>query len=128
MDSSKKIQNTKEETYSLFSLPQEILESLKIYSEQIEIINSNSLPTINKLVSEDESDIDSIEDSSHSESRKNFRCNKCKLSFNNDQELRDHCHSEQHIKNILKSINNEEISDEEFNSKISLDGNSIIII
>jgi len=88
MDSSKKIANNKVETYSLFNLPQEILESLKIYSEQIELINEDSLPGIQKSVS-DESDIDSTEDSSLSENRKKIRCNKCKLSFNDYQELRN---------------------------------------
>jgi hypothetical protein len=43
------------------------------------------------------------------------------LSFKDYQELRTHYHSELHKKNILKVINNEEISDEEFSSKLSLD-------
>ncbi|OUM61359.1 hypothetical protein PIROE2DRAFT_62561 [Piromyces sp. E2] len=120
MDSSKKNSNKKDETYSLFNLPQEILESLKIYSEQIEVINADSLPGIQKSVS-GESDDDSLDDSSLSENRKKIRCNKCKLSFNDYQELRNHYHSEQHKKNVLKVLNNEEISDEEFSSKVSLE-------
>jgi len=89
MESSKKNQK-KEETYSLFNLPQEIIESLKIYSEQIKI-NTDSLPEFQqqKLGSDDnDSENDSTEDTSLSESRKKIKCNKCKLSFNDYQELR----------------------------------------
>jgi len=116
MDSSKKGQK-KEETYSLFSLPQEIIESLKIYSEQI---SADSLPEFQQNSDNDSSD-DSTEDTSLSENRKKVRCNKCKLSFNDYQELRNHYHSDLHKKNVLKALNNEEISDEEFSSKISLE-------
>jgi len=86
MDSSKKGQK-KEETYSLFSLPQGIIESLKIYSEQI---SADSLPEFQQNSDNDSGD-DSTEDTSLSESRKKVRCNKCKLSFNDYQELRNVC-------------------------------------
>ncbi|ORX84070.1 hypothetical protein BCR32DRAFT_291565 [Anaeromyces robustus] len=122
MDSSKKI-STKEEIYSLFNLPQEILESLKIYNEQIEIINTDSLPEITsqQLGSDNDDDFDSTEDSSISENKKKIMCNKCKLTFKDYQELRNHYHSDLHKKNVLKALNNEEISDEEFSSKLSLE-------
>jgi len=123
MDSSKKAA-TKEESYSLFNLPQEILESLKIYNEQIEVINVDNLKSIThqRTASEnDTSDIETTEDSSLSENKKKIRCNKCKLSFNDYQELRNHYHSELHKKNVLRTLNNEEISDEEFSSKLSLE-------
>jgi len=92
MDSSKK-GSSKQISFSLFNLPKEILESLKIYNEQIDV-NTDSLQSIThqrlNFNSEDASasDFESSEDSSPSENRKTVRCNKCKLSFKDYQELR----------------------------------------